>query len=783
MTAQRPFVGRRHVLDATKAALDGGDHARLREAVGVYGAGKTTLLRKVHEHVGGPANTVAIHLEIDNYALHDAYREDELAAAREAFEAATHVMTWLATRTGSAGHFDDYAVARQAARNSVSSVNLRIENRQKAGWRGQILDSGQDIDISFSREKVIDDLRAATSSASDAFVASWRRWANRKAVLLTVDGFEHVIDEELGRWFVKVSGRLRNTLVMLTRLPSQSLGLPPGRALTHRLNNFNRSEIGAFLAQTLERGPLEDGVVDIVHQATGGHPGGVDLAATLLAQLGEEALDVPGVAAVFRDLPDDASAKWVAMVETILAGVRDHALRAAVDACSVLRRFDGTAVRDLVGAEMGGGEQRSIEVLESLERHGLSERVDAVGERQTASFRVEGFIREGLNRKAATLDPRRRDTLHRRAAKHYFGLLSEIEEDDEALSYGAWYRYEDPRWQELKREWLYHIGHTATRRRDARLQFSKVFLDAFWWWGYYFEFDFCRRLLEDWHRVSRDVADAVVLESLQTLLDHYPTGFRKPPGPHWTTVRQALLRLRDDALGLAPARAGLKTGNERHVAALVDVFLAHVRRYQDPSDRKADRYYADALALFEQTGDRWNVSWMGFEVADLWIERGEPEQARPSCARAAAIQLAMRRAGDKPDEEITANLHRTWADAAWMAGDRDGAADGYGRAVLHAYLFQGVPHPPDGYTRRFYEEVLERVGGQLDELGRSDPDQANTMAKRIGAASGLGWPLPEPPLDGELYLSSSAFMDRWRDTHEEVAGAATGDLALLAPSP
>ena len=53
----------------------------------------------------------------------------------------------------------------------------------------------------------------------------------------------------------------------------------------------------------------------------------------------------------------------------------------------------------------------------------------------------------------------------------------------------------------MLREWLYHLRESAQtegERRRARLKFVRIFLDAFWWWGCYVDFPFCRDLLADW---------------------------------------------------------------------------------------------------------------------------------------------------------------------------------------------------------------------------------------------------------------------------------------------
>jgi hypothetical protein len=813
VTETAVFVGRQDLLAGAKAALAMVEDVLVDDTVGIYGSGKSTLLTKLRETARELPNGWPLHIAMDQYALDASFNGDlgghaSGAALRETLERAHQLLTDLADSAGGR-QFGTFREARDVAKGKLNQINLHVENRQRIGWKAQVEGAGQKIQIDLSSELIKDGLRAARSDITEAFVEAWEEWSVRKKVLLTVDGFERVIGQEIGQWFLGLASRLTNTVVVLARVPSgHSLDLPADRFRSHELGNFTVDEVHNYLTQRLAPHPVDDEVAKKVHAFTGGHPGGVALACGPIGELGAGEASPDRIDELFRDLPDDPEERWARLVELITNAVEGPGLRLAVDACSVVHFFDAALLGDLIGPDLAEGGATISTLVELIERYGLAERVELPGSRGERAFRLHEFIRHSLDHELATLDPKRYDTLHQRAADHHFTVLSQIEEDEAGLSLGAWYRYEDPRWQTRKREWLYHTSRGSTHREEARLQFASVFLDAFWWWGCYLEFDFCRRLLEDWEQVATEPEDITALESLGALLDNYPTGHLKPPGEHWAAVRQALMTLRD-VCGLRGA-ALLKTRLERHVAGLINIFLAHAYRYQDPADAKADQRYAAAAALFQRDEDRWNQTWIAFELADLYIARDPPnlDPAAENVKVAASIALALRRE-DQSDEEVASNIHRVQADILWRRGQVPEAFEEYGRAILHAYLFQNTPHPPDAYTKRFYQEMMERTTERLTELWhRGQHEEALAMARRVSAAvpteagrapdvTGLAEELleekrkpelaralfPPEPLEAELSRWSSDFMDRWRDASEALDEGVYFDLLQVGGEP
>jgi tetratricopeptide (TPR) repeat protein len=225
----------------------------------------------------------------------------------------------------------------------------------------------------------------------------------------------------------------------------------------------------------------------------------------------------------------------------------------------------------------------------------------------------------------------------------------------------------------------------------------------------------------------------------------------------------------------------------RHTRALIDTFLAHAARYRAADARAYETalaQYDEAVALFEGDEDDWDTAWTRFERGELHLEHGHADAAREDWTKAASLVPELK------DEELAANLHRLAADAHEAAGDLDAAFAAHGRAVLHAYLFQRRPHPPDEYTLSFYAEQVARAldrfvqhDGDQERAGellaaafpdRPPPAELAELCERKDLAALAAALFPEPPAVEELNRRSSKFVQRWL--------LAEADLGLPAPT-
>src|SRR5262245_17120652 len=395
-----------------------------------------------------------------------------------------------------------------------------------------------------------------------------------------------------------------------------------------------------------------------------------------------------------------------------------------------------------------------------------------------------------------------RKSLHQRAASHDYQLLSaeEPELEKAARRYEGWYRYEKPEWQATLREWLYHQGEAARtdhEKERARLQFVHIFLDAFWWYGCYIDFPFCRDLIADWERERHD--DSTWVADLRRFIDAYALGWRKQGAPGWVEVEAALIAIRREC-GVTGSAESLRGFDARHTRGLIDNFLAHACRYRayendaerDKLYKRAVGYYDDARQVFEKGSESWELAWTLFETAELHSDNGELATARPMWQEAVAVAL------DENDFELKANLHRLCADIRWQEGDTTEAFAAQARAVLHAYLFQSMTpaHRPDAYTVAFYREQVERVFERLTELeapalsiaveNLSEPFGTSASADAVAGAVGgadpyalAGTLFPAEPQGDEILSTSSPLTDRIDLLAEQLGSEVRRDLETV----
>ena len=356
---------------------------------------------------------------------------------------------------------------------------------------------------------------------------------------------------------------------------------------------------------------------------------------------------------------------------------------------------------------------------------------------------------------------------------------AEYEEEEDvdpgSLSYGSWYRYEDSGWQAAKRQWLYHQTRASSsgkgERELGRLRFTRVFLDAFWWWGCYLDFPFCQTLLDDW-RTRRADSDWTV--AFTQLLDSYPHGYKKAKEsddwregelPRWDAVRAALLELRE-ACGLAgDPRAFEETGAAAHAGAdrqlprarlslRVDGRSCVPRRRSRTTTRQSSCSKSTTMTGTRRgraSSGASSISSTGAWTRHAWIGNASAELVP---------ELGGRGAGGEPPSARGRRAH--WAQTTLTLHSRR-----RGRAVLHAYLFQRRPHPPDEYTLTFYTEQVARALERLVEHSSGGDDAAH-------AAELLAAPFPGRPGLGFRPMS-------WRSAGEALD--LQGLSAALFPDP
>jgi ATP/maltotriose-dependent transcriptional regulator MalT len=214
-------------------------------------------------------------------------------------------------------------------------------------------------------------------------------------------------------------------------------------------NPKNRTEsfFLAFLEEVTDyldrrsRARLQQGIAEIVHSFTDGHPGGVALIVDFIMEKGGPRLTPSALRRILDRLPADPDQRWAELVRLILDAIQEPRLRRAVDAVALMTTFDAPLLSQLIGTDDTQGSDIG-EVISKLRGLRLLQQVRDLSGEPSDRFRLHEFIRLSVAARLRTLDPQRWLEVHRVASQHYFRLLRQWE-GEPYDSYGAWYRFED----------------------------------------------------------------------------------------------------------------------------------------------------------------------------------------------------------------------------------------------------------------------------------------------------------------------------------------------------
>lgn len=346
-------------------------------------------------------------------------------------------------------------------------------------------------------------------------------------------------------------------------------------------------------------------------------------------------------------------------------------------------------------------------------------------------------------------------------------------------SFDSRFRMESGDWWDDVEEWIYHLGHMTPG--EAGVSFATLFMDAYWWWDLYVEFDFCEKLLDYGHRPRVQAVSAEMPEITRLL-----AGFRGTyPREHNSTRGEILAEI----FGDDPARAGrlretARTGagiipllqklcgclgiseldglfadgapglggpdgsalgaveaadqTRLHLLGLVCLFLAEGHRFRaflDPAGAAlatAAACYQAAESCFGAEDSAWDLAWTQYLHGEVVSARGgDPVPLWDAAADAA---------DGESDTELLGNIERARADHLRARGDLEEALAHYGRAVFYGVTQQVTSNldvGADAYTQAFYREMRLHATKVLAEPLLASPDAAAPEAGLRGLAAGL----------------------------------------------
>jgi hypothetical protein len=741
-TTKTVFIGRVNLINEILTAAE--QMLGMKELTGRSGVGKTTILKHLVEVNPSDVRPLLVDMEEFNPGHHgESGDRASVGAVQGSFQQFTSLLESLIRQTCAGDALAQFQAEIITARHTeVLGRKVPSLEASMAGLKG-------DLELNV----VAKAWRAAAHTVADHFVSHWNTPTGNACRILLIDNVDEVADQEMGAWLSHLLPRLERTFVVLT-LQEPNEGLPSLCTDVDCIPNFGIADIKAYLE---DRAPVRVSDPDVrkIYEVTDlGHPATVAIVLNLLWRC--DSAQVPNLHELLGDLPEQRNERVAVLAERLVERLDDAAMTEALWAAAVPRSFDAELLRSLLAGMPNDDIKRVVRRM--FDRSDGFPFIEVFHD--PALLRIHPYVRKSLLDRMARLDAERLHTLHERAAEYYGGRLTATR------NYGSMFNYEDPGWQRDKRAWLYHLAHASNEevRRKALLECSRVFLDAFWWWGSYIRFDFCDQIVDDLDRLAQSCrapvsdsrqagrdADArpnastwpyleMLCRALRRIISKYPVGSEKPKDADWNDVRDALLEVQE-VCGLQRRVGRPLKEDQRHVAALLDVFLAHTWCYRDPECPEADKFYDRAAALFDANND-WSSAWVAFERADLSFKRGEVDAVSAFWLKAAEkVQPHEETANEEKDDdddwaddELISNLHRLRGDCCWVSGERRRAAAWYGRAVLHSYLFHFTGGPPDEYTLQFYLEIRARALNRLLELWKNDKqdmalDCAEEMAR------------------------------------------------------
>ncbi|MDT7765408.1 MAG: hypothetical protein QOC63_4828 [Mycobacterium sp.] len=721
---------------------------------GILGSGKTSILRHLKD---SRAYAVRVQLEDFNPGHHGQQGDTaSVGAVQASFQQFEQLLQTLISRVGTDDVLDVFRGHVQDVRNS-DVHDAKVD---------RIKDSFDECKSALAPKDLADAWRRAAGAISDKFKDLWNARTEQQRCLLLLDNVDEISDQEMGIWLGELLPRLSGTTIVLTEKSGavSIVEFLPASANITSMVNFDDTAVRSWLENAVGQ-TVKPAVCNKIYRVSNGHPATVALVHDLLWGSG---LTESGRAQMLEELklPGQDGQPVAALADRLVRRMADDLMARALQAAAIPRQFDVKLLGHLLDDPQITTEAfRSV--VDRLANLSFVEDIFA----DERHLRVHPFVRRGLLERMYRYDPDLFKDFNDRAASYYDDQINKITEGKPGENYGDAFVYEKPKWQQYKREWLYHrcLASRDAEKHAAIVEISQLFFDAFWWWGNYVHFDFCDQLVTDVARLAEvrrapegrplpnldvpldDVAWpelGELYEALRFILSHYPLRSVKPREAAWRDIRDALLSVED----LCGGGKGLK--DRKHLAALLKVFLAHTYHYQvspvieqTANDYKAittaDKYYKQAEELF---GDEWSASWVAFERADMGFQSGWNVNAvREHWARSAGLVQSLEdlpddpdEEPDDPDEELSANLHRLRADLLWSKGRKKETADAYRRAVIHAYLFHEVVKDDlaDEYTMQFYIDIRMRAVSRLFELNdQSGAGAAVPFARRMSTIS------------------------------------------------
>ena len=221
------FVGRQRELQGSLGLLAAPGEGAVQDIVGVRGVGKSSYLQRLSDRAGHlelPGQEVRVYnLDMQRHGLGVGFLPGDVGAhasldiVREVFTTSRQLMGSIAEdqREFKGFRLLSQRLWHEANLPPAPAAGITLGRHATIG-NAEISVVRQD-DVAFRQH-----IWALQSQLDDGFIEAWEEFTARRRVLITVDTFQLAADNELGQWFIRMARRLRNTLTVLARTPSDT---------------------------------------------------------------------------------------------------------------------------------------------------------------------------------------------------------------------------------------------------------------------------------------------------------------------------------------------------------------------------------------------------------------------------------------------------------------------------------------------------------------------------------------------------------------------------------
>lgn len=780
----RPFIGRRALLSWLAADYAAG-WPTAWDIVGPPGTGKSAFAAAAGSMLGAAgARMAAVTMEVpvDGYERRAAGSADPLVIELARTQLCTETVRLIGEKLTSAEEvaigqliyladqgIQELLAARLEGRGDLNVTDLLIP--RGAGESAPSLDHAVSEDYTERVRAIRMELGRRVAEALGPSPASGGR------LTVLIDNLHLVTDDACREWLASLFYDQLRAVTVVTRRPGDQALCDA--AVTYRLNDFSRAETLDYLelAGRIDRQWVDGQMLDVIMGLTRGKPQAVavkcdELTGRFTAAI-KDALDQSPISA--------ASESEAALGRSLVASARHLVAQACqevlgrdlpvvLDFLAVLRHVNARIIGDVL-AEEGITRDQADMLAARLSRYAIMTSSD---DTDAESFRIHERIRRHCLEEMPADTLRRR---HERAEHVYAELVARYEPEwnpEEEDAFTVWARFEEPDFQALLREWLFHAMRSQGRQLSTRtgVRITQVFLEAFWWWGWYLRSPVCEQLLREFSLISADKseADRQWLADLSTFYRNYRWGYvhSQQEQRDWAEVGPALLRLR--------RRAGLTKkamDRSRHaIDVITAVYRAQAAAFRDPGGDPdtAAVLFAEARAAARRSvavgnqGHWWYDAWIVFYTTDMWFSCGRLDEAVAGLRELDALAVADVN-GDFFDRDLVSRVTSLQGDVYLALGDHARAIDACARAALLVYAYhvsqETAMQPPNEYTYALHTESIARAEACLTAVRAHSPAAWHAGVRRMITTFAPYWRLADGQHAGRSSPPADSAAEDW----------------------